>query len=362
MSDAVFTHDEQLAIRQPRIWPRLLAFPVLAVVGQAAFFAGVSGDSWPIQWSWVAVLSYCWYCIAGLLHELVHQTLPIPRRVSVWLARAIGTFLGLPYSVYRAVHIQHHAYLNTPLDWELWPYSDPRRGLSFRRLFVWFDIVCGFIATPLIYQRICSSSESPVPPAERRQMKIEYWFVLLFWGTAIGSLTWLDIVGIIHLTTTDLVRLSPLLIAASANSLRKLIEHLGMASYDPVEGTRTIIGRHWWTRLLSYFDFELSIHGPHHRYPKQSHDQLENSMRQLELRNPEQKFPVFHSFHSAVLDVLPWLFINPAVGINAGNKAPLTHLPNIDNFVTDALRDAVLPGRDRVDRSQTVPPSEPKDA
>lgn len=363
MSDTVFTHDEQHSIRQPRIWPRLLAFPILAVVGQTAFFAGVSEDSWPVQLSWVAVLSYCWFCIAGVSHELIHQTLPIPRRLCVWLGRVIGTMLGTPYSVYRAIHVTHHAYLNTPLDWELWPYSDPRRGLWFRRLFVWFDIACGFLATPIIYQRICYSSESPVPPAERRRMRIEYLFVFLFWGTVIGSLAWLEIVDTIHLTMADLVHLSPLLIASSVNSLRKLTGHLGLASYDPVEGTRTIIGRHWWTRCLSYFDFELWIHGPHHRFPKQSHHQLENSMRQLELRDPERTLPVFHSFHSAFFDVLPWLFRNPAVGMNAGNKAPLTHLPNIDNFVTDVLSDVVLPGvsqrKDAKDAEERKGKSEP---
>ena len=353
MSDTVFTHEEQLAIHQPRIWPRLLAFPILAVVGQTAFCAGVSGESWPIQLSWVVVLSYCWFCIAGVFHELSHQTLPIPRRASVWLGRIIGTVLGLPYSVYRAVHIRHHAYLNTPLDWELWPYCDPRRGLWFRRMFVCFDIACGFIATPIIYQRILTSPESPVPPDERRKMQNEYLLVLLFWGTVIGSLVGLEIVDAIHLTTTDLVRVSPLFIAASANSLRKLTEHLGMTSYDPVEGTRTIIGRHWWTRILSYFDFELSIHGPHHRYPKRSHHLLEDTMCQLKLRDPERTYPVFGSVSSALIDVLPWLFKNPAVGMNAGNKAPLTHLPNIDNYVTDALCDVVLPSQTLTDRSQT---------
>lgn len=152
-------------------------------------------------------------------------------------------------------------------------------------------------------------------------MQNEYLLVLLFWGTVIGSLVGLEIVDAIHLTTTDLVRVSPLFIAASANSLRKLTEHLGMTSYDPVEGTRTIIGRHWWTRILSYFDFELSIHGPHHRYPKRSHHLLEDTMCQLKLRDPERTYPVFGSVSSALIDVLPWLFKNPAVGMNAGNKA-----------------------------------------
>ena len=346
MSETVFTQDEQHAMRQCRIWPRLLCFPVLALGGHAAFLAGAFGETWQAQCLGIVVLSYCWFCIGGVLHELSHQTLPISRSASVWLGQIIGTVLGQPYSVFRAIHIRHHAYLNTPLDWELWPYCDPRRGLWFRRGFVWFEIFCGALATPLIYQRVLSSRESPVTPAERRQMKNEYWCVLAFWTVVIGSVASLEVADVIHLTATDFVRISPLFIAASFNSFRKLTEHLGMASYDPVEGTRTIIGRHWWTRLLSYFDFELSIHGPHHRYPKRSHHQLESTMRELEHVQPDRRYPVFDSIHSAVLDVLPWLFKNPGVGINVGNRAPLTHLPNIDSYVTDALRDAVSPSGD----------------
>jgi fatty acid desaturase len=341
MSDTVFTQDEQFAIQQCRVWPRLLAFPVLALVGHVAFLAGASGESWQAQSIWIVVLSYCWFCIGGVLHELSHQTLPISKPASVWLGRIIGTVLGQPYSVFRAIHIRHHAYLNTPLDFELWPYCDPRRGLWFRRFFVWFDIFCGAIATPLIYQRVLSSRESPVTQAERRHMKIEYCCVLAFWMTVIGTLASLEVADVIHLTATDFLRISPPFIAASLNSFRKLTEHLGMSTYDPVDGTRTIIGRHWWTRFLSYFDFELSIHGPHHRYPKRSHQQLESTMRELERLRTDRQYPVFDSIHSAVLDVLPWMFKNPGVGINAGNHAPLTHLPNIDHYVTDALRDVV---------------------
>lgn len=348
MSNTAFTVEEQRALEQARIWPRLLAFPLIAIVGQILFFAGIGGDSWFVQLAWVVGLTYCWFCIGGVSHELVHQTLPIPRSVATGIGVVLGTFLSIPYSVYRAVHIRHHAYLNTPLDFELWPYGDPRRGIWFRRLFVWFDIFCGFIATPLIYSRILTSPESPVPRAERRQMRTEYLYVLGFWGSVAAVVTVLQMTGVLRLSWRHLVCLSPLFLAASANSLRKLTEHLGMASYDPVGGTRTIVGRHWWTRWLSYFDFDLSIHGPHHRYPKRPHDQLAESMVELQQRDPDRDYPVFPSFSAAIRDVLPWVFLNPAVGINAGNTEPLTHLPQIDHFTTDAVRDIISPvGADR---------------
>ena len=47
--------------------------------------------------------------------------------LSIWTGRLLGTMMFTPYTAYREVHIRHHAYLNTPRDWELWPYSDPQR-------------------------------------------------------------------------------------------------------------------------------------------------------------------------------------------------------------------------------------------
>lgn len=338
-----FTTEEEFAIQQARIWPRFLAFPLAAIAGEILFFAGVGGDAWYVQLTWVIGLTYCWFCVGGLTHELVHQTLPISRTLCVRLGIVIGTFLGMPDSAYRIIHVRHHAYLNTPLDFELWPYSDPRRGIWFRRAFVWFDILAGFIASPLIYLRILIDPASPITSAERRQLIIEYVYVAVFWGSVGAVLGFLQMNGTLQLSAKHLICASPLLLAASANSMRKLIEHLGMASYDPVEGTRTIIGRRWWTRWASYFDFDLSIHGPHHRYAKRPHDQLAESMRQLQLRDPARKYLVFPSYAAAVWNVLPCLFRNPGVGVNAGNTASLTHVSQVNHFTTDAVRDVVSP-------------------
>ena len=65
--------------------------------------------------------------------------------------RVIGTMIGVPYSIYRESHIRHHAYLNKPYDWELWPYSDPKASLWFRRVFVWFDLFLGMLGAMATY-------------------------------------------------------------------------------------------------------------------------------------------------------------------------------------------------------------------
>ena len=48
------------------------------------------------------------------------------------------------------------------------------------------------------------------------------------------------------------------MIAGVLQTMRKLTEHLGMASYDPPLGTRAVIGQNWLTRLGSFMNFDIS--------------------------------------------------------------------------------------------------------
>ena len=154
-------------------WPRFLVFPTFAIVGQAIWMQNFSPYSVLACAIWIPILTYCWFCIGGLYHELIHHNLPLGRRVNRVLAGIVGTSIGIPYTVYREVHMRHHAYLNTPLDCELWPYSDPGASLNFRRAFAMFDICAGVIATPLIWSRICFSSRSPVNDKTKAKMRRE---------------------------------------------------------------------------------------------------------------------------------------------------------------------------------------------
>ncbi len=209
------------------------------------------------------------------------------------IGRILGTSIGIPYTVYREIHLRHHAYLNTPLDWELWPYSDPHASLRFRRCFVWFDMLCGTLATPLIWSRICFSSESPVSDKLKRTMQKEYLVIAVTWTLTAGIGIWLLASGrqVFHAET--LIFVLPLLLAGNCNSVRKMTEHLGTRSFDPLQGTRTVIGNNFVTRLLSYFDFDLAVHGPHHRYPKLDHSLLKSRMREVQEAAPDTCYPVF---------------------------------------------------------------------
>ncbi|GAB5440299.1 MAG: hypothetical protein Fues2KO_06480 [Fuerstiella sp.] len=308
---------------------RFLAFPCLAFGGQWLWMQQHDPTSWS-SLVWIPVLTYCWFCVGGLSHELIHQNLPPGPIASRVLGNTIGFAIGIPYTVYREVHMRHHAYLNTPLDWELWPYSDPHASLKFRRMFLGFDLLCGSLATPLIWGRICFSRRSPAKPEMIRRMQREYAMMFAAWLATAAWLTWQVNAGMIQLSKAMLIYSLPLVLAANCNSIRKIMEHVGTSSLDPLQGTRTIIGRSWVTRLLSFFDFDLSVHGPHHRYPKLSHDNLKNRMQELRQQDPDRSYPIYSSFTAALWDTAKAVWKNPGVGVNAGCPDDLSHLPGLN--------------------------------
>jgi fatty acid desaturase len=146
---------------------------------------------------------------------------------------------------------------------------------------------------------------------------------------------WLSWRGTIDPARTIPLWALPLWLAPVFGTLRKLTEHLGMSSYDPILGTRTVVGKNLVTRLCSYFNFELFVHGPHHRYPRTPHGRLVARLDEFRRERPENAVPLFGTYRAAFFDALPWLFRNPGVGVNVGGGGDYGHLPGIDSFVSD---------------------------
>ncbi|RIK82959.1 MAG: fatty acid desaturase [Planctomycetota bacterium] len=277
-----------------------------------------------------AAMMFCW---TSALHEAAHQTLFKSRFLSIWSGRLLGTLMFTPYSAYRESHIRHHAYLNTPRDWELWPYSDPTATLAFRRAFVWFDLLCGIAAGPIIYGRIFFSSRSPIKsPQLRRTIRNEYLGIVAVWGAIWGYTTWSG-----QWPAHLLVVILPMYLAAFAQTFRKFTEHLGMASFDPLEGTRTVLPRKWLMRLSSYLNFDIFIHGPHHRHPRLAHTTLEAKLAEYQRENPAICYPAYDRYWKAMLAMAPSMVLNPGCGVNAGAKgdAQLAVHADTDDFASD---------------------------
>jgi fatty acid desaturase len=336
MSTTAFTVEEQEAIEAKGFMLRMACLPA-AAIGLYFLARPWPADTWAVRIAWTSLTSYFLFCWTSCFHETAHQTLTRWRSLDIALGRILGTLMYTPYTVYRQAHVSHHAYVNRPYDWELWPYSDPSSSQTFRRVFVVFDIVFGFIASPFIYSRIFFHPDSPMKSrAIRRTVWLEYAAILLFWGLVFAKLaytdTWMRYVK---------VWLVPHMIAGVMQTMRKLTEDLGMASYDPMLGTRTVIGKNWITRFGSFVNFDIFIHGPHHRHPRLAQNHLQEKMNEYLLNNPDTKYPVYASYFEATAAMLPFLWRNPGIGMNVGAAAPRqTHLADATNFSADVVRGA----------------------
>ena len=250
-----------------------------------------------------------------------------------------------PYTVYRESHIRHHAYLNKPTDWELWPYSDPKASLTFRRIFVWLDLFLGLFTAPLIYGRTYFHKDSPIKnPAIRRAIAWEYVGMVAIWGAVLAVTAYYG--SWMGLLTVWFV---PHWIAGIFQNGRKFTEHLGMSSYDPLKGTRTVIANNPVSRLCTYLNFDIFVHGPHHRHPRVAHDQLIAKMEGYFDEHGRESFPVYPTYLQATWSMLPNMWRTPGVGVNAGGELPdLEKSPEIENFVADVTTEVVEYGREAV--------------
>lgn len=335
MSLTEFTEEERAAIARRQTLLRFLFAPA-QVASMVLIALPWPVDHWSVQAFWVLVTSYFMFCWTSCFHETAHQTLFSSQRLSIWLGEFLGFLMLVPYTAYREAHIRHHAYLNKPTDWELWPYSDPNASLAFRRAWVWVDLLLGVFAAPIMYARIYFSKNSPLKPDQRRAIRREYLGMIVFWSAIAAYLTYSNAWNIFAL-----VYVLPYWIAGVLQNGRKLTEHLGMASYDPMQGTRTVVGENAVTRLLTFLNFDIFVHGPHHRHPRVSHDQLAGLAREYAEQAKTEPLPVFTTYRAAVRDMAPWLFKNPGVGVNAGALPPGAERNQVDNFVGDVTKEVL---------------------
>lgn len=293
----------------------------------------------PVWWIVVygLLLGYLIFCWTSAFHETIHQTLSSHNGFNRHLGRVIGTVVLLPYTAYRETHIRHHAYLNRPNDWELWPYSSPKCSLWFRRLFIWFDLLLGLPAASLIYGRIYFHRDSPISAESRRLIRNEYLVAVAAWAVMACWLTYSH-----NWTNLLQVWIYPAMFAGTLQTARKLTEHLGMSSFDPLLGTRTVKGPSWITKIASFMNFDIFIHGPHHRHPRAAHTALGELMDDYVDSNPEQAFPVYRTYMQATIAMLPWMFRNPGVGANVGETTAAELCANdVQDFVQDVSQEVL---------------------
>ena len=315
----------------------LLIYAPLSLSSKAALAFNWPSDALNVQILLTLVAGYSLFCWSSCFHELAHQSLFPSRNMNIWLGRFVGTMSFVPYNVYRESHIRHHAYLNKPTDWELWPYSDPNTSIWFRRIFCWLEFPLGLFTSPFAYSQLYFSRRSPLKnPQVNRTIAFEYLGILVFWSLVVGLVTWFSVWDIFIRAWVI-----PHWLAGVFQTFRKFTEHLGMKSYDPLLGTRTVIGTGIVTRVCSYFNYHIFAHGIHHRHPKIDHSELSSKMEHYQTSNPDVWYPVFRTYWGAILHMLPSAIVNPGVGMNLGAPRPKDHKQPTDlTFVENETQES----------------------
>ncbi len=287
-----------------------LLFNVAAVL--AAFFVLATG--WPTAHPlfvvavilWLVYFEHCWTII---FHEDAHGMLYRAKWHNVFNGMIVGTLLMLPFTIFQEVHKRHHAKMNTPQDWELWPYVDPNTTVTFRRWFLVVDLLFGIWAGPWVYARIFFHPDSPLKDRGlRMRIWLEYAIIVAFWSTVVGLVWWYDVWG-----AFVMAYLIPAWITGVVQTVRKLLEHLGLPADSRMGGARTIVGRGPLARFVDWTSFHIAQHGLHHKYPQMPHGNLTRALDTL----PEaERRGLFSSHWAALRDMLPHLR-HPGIGVNA---------------------------------------------
>jgi fatty acid desaturase len=243
-----------------------------------------------------------------------HMTLLKNTTKRLWIGRLLGMILVIPFTCFRATHLTHHAKMCTPEDYELWPYCKPKYSVSSRRAFCVFDLLLGTLSAPIIYSRIFWKRNSPLTEPECADVKFEYMLSVLFWSAITSIVVYLSMTEKVSSESLSLWWFAPLAFAATLNSLRKLIEHVGLSNYDPMFGTRTIQPTNPIARLISFGNYDLNLHGPHHRYGRAKHNELSEKLAEALENQPAVRDIVFRSYSGAAWHTLQCVLKSPGVG------------------------------------------------
>jgi hypothetical protein len=73
-------------------------------------------------------------------------------------------------------------------------------------------------------------------------------------------------------------------------------------------------------RLSSFLNFDIFIHGPHHRHPRLTHTTLEAKLHEYQQQNPDIAYPAYERYWQAMLAMFPSMIFNPGCGVNAGGE------------------------------------------
>ena len=121
-------------------------------------------------------------------HEASHGLLRKTRRLNEIDGIIIGIFSLMSFSLYRAAHQLHHAYLATERDVELWPFVIPGTPRWARVLSAVLELGCGLLFTPFVFMRTFLRTDSPIRNKKlRRRIWTEFGLTVGVWVCLSGG-------------------------------------------------------------------------------------------------------------------------------------------------------------------------------
>jgi fatty acid desaturase len=285
-----------------------LAFMGVFVASQAALTYTVAHGLWWAAIPLVLIVAHLMHAHLLALHDAAHGTL-CPYAP---LNYAVGVFIGvlgfIEFSLFRAVHHTHHAYLGTPRDEELWPFVNPEVSRWQRRVAAILELTAGLAFEPYLLLRAFFRSGSTIrKPALRRRIWMELVLLVIAWSVIIAATAYWHAWKYLLV-----VYLLPAFLAGNLHSWRKYVEHMGLFGAKILECTRTVLPQTALGRALSFTLFHEPYHGVHHKYARLPHAVLPELSSMLQPPAPGE-IPPFPNYRSAILDMITVLH-DPRIG------------------------------------------------
>ncbi len=292
-------------------WVSRTAFPVVTTL----FFTTQAFLGWAVYrnnyWLVVPLALIASHLMHGILigfHEASHGLLRKSRLLNELDGIIIGIFSLMSFSLYRAAHQLHHAYLASERDEELWPFVHPRSSRFARVTAAILELTMGLLFTPFLFIRTFLRKDSPIRNKKlRRRIWIEFGITAAVWAIILA------VDAVFGLWKYFLWQyLIPGWLAANMQSLRKYVEHVGLTGPTLNSATRSIVADGWLARLFSFTLLHEPFHGVHHWKSGLPHAELPLNVAALDPKVPGE-LPPFTSYRAALYD----LFINlgdPRVG------------------------------------------------
>ena len=302
--------DTAIESHEPH-WISRAAFPVLAALfflTQAALVFALYRDNYWLVVPLALIASHLMHSLLIGFHEASHGLLRKSRLLNEIDGLIIGVFSLMSFSLYRAAHQLHHAYLASERDEELWPFVHPHIPRWARVLAAFLELTLGLLYTPFLLLRSFLRTGSPI---RSRKVRRRIWAELAL-TTGVWTGTLWAIAQWEAWSYFLCMYLAPAFLAGNLQSWRKYIEHVGLTGSTIKSATRSIIPESRLGRLFAFTLLHEPYHGVHHQQVSLSHAELPQHASSLQPTVPEEH-PPYRSYRHALADLICCL-ADPRVG------------------------------------------------